>query len=62
MAATFTDHFAFQLLTALNLILGVSQVQLLLDQEGLAAQNCAAKYASSKDSPDSGSDVVKSVC
>lgn len=59
MAATFTDHFAFQLLTALNLILGVSQVQLLLEQGGQAAQNCATKYASTKDSPESGPDLAE---
>ncbi|XP_046448529.1 WD repeat-containing protein 81-like isoform X2 [Daphnia pulex] len=49
MAATFTDHFAFQLLTALNLILGVRHVQSLVEQGGQAAQTCATQYASTKD-------------
>ena len=53
MAATFTNHFAFQLLTALNLILGVRHVQSLVEQGGQAAQTCATQYASTKDELDS---------
>lgn len=53
MAATFTDQFAFQLLSALNLILGVTQVQSLLELGGQAAQKCATEYAShEKDRPE----------
>ena len=59
MAATFTDHFAFQLLTSLNLILGVAQVQMLVEQGGQVAQSCAAQYASTTDSPDAGPEFSK---
>ncbi|KZS10887.1 Uncharacterized protein APZ42_024536 [Daphnia magna] len=58
MAATFTDHFAFQLLTALNLILGVRHVQSLVEQGGQAAQACATQYASTKDTLEADSELA----
>ena len=48
MAQAFTDQFAFQLLSSLNLVLGVSQVQQLVEQSGKAVQRCAAQWASHK--------------
>lgn len=59
MAATFTDHFAFQLLTALNLILGVRHVQSLVEQGGQAAQACATQYASTKDTSEADSELAR---
>ena len=48
MAATFSDQFAFQLLSALNSILGVNQAQQLIDQHGKTAQRCAAQWVAKK--------------
>ena len=46
MTATFTDQFAFQLLTALNLTLGAGRVQSLLEQgRQMTVQSCAARHA-----------------
>ena len=55
MTATFTDQFAFQLLTALNLTLGAAQVQLLLEQgRQMTVQSCAARHASIVSADDGG--------
>ena len=52
MEATFTDRFAFQLLSALNLILGVGQVQILVERGHKCVQRRAAQWASQNDGVD----------
>ena len=52
MEATFTDQFAFQVIWALNLILGVTTVQSLLERGNEGVQRRAARWASQKNESD----------
>lgn len=59
IADTFTDQFAFQLLSALNLILGVARVQALLEVGGQAAQKFAANFVSREKEQPQASDSIR---